>query len=92
MRAVELYYTPNETALLVRLDVKTVLKKLRAGEFGRTVVNLGSQVRPDYRIPASALNAWLDGRRVFFEEGEEPGVRACSQHELRRKAGAAVAV
>ena len=48
---------------------------------GEDVVNLGSDLRPDYRIPASGINAWLSSRRVF----SEPGIAARSTGELRRK-------
>ena len=82
MKVLEMYYTVGETALLVRLCTKTVLQKLRAGEFGDAVVNLGSAERPDYRLPASGVNAWLERCRVFTE----PGIAARTEGELRRKA------
>ena len=83
MRAVEKYYSPAEVSLLLSLCTKTVIEKLKAGDFGEQVVNLGSELRPDYRIPASGMNAWLERRRVFTE----PGIAARSAGELRRKAG-----
>lgn len=86
MKALELYYTPEETSVLVKLHVKTVREKLIAGEFGRDVVNLGSDQRPDYRIPASGVNAYLHGRRLFSEPSEDMGIPARSIGELRRKA------
>ena len=84
MRAVEKFYSVHETALLLSLCSKTVIEKLKARAFGEAVVNLGSDLRPDYRIPASGINAWLDSRRVF----SEIGISARSTGELRRKAGA----
>ena len=65
MRAVEKFYSVAETALLLSLCTKTVIEKLKARELGEDVVNLGSDARPDYRIPASGINAWLAARRVF---------------------------
>jgi hypothetical protein len=51
------------------------------------VVNIGTTEQPDYRIPASAINAWLSARRVF----PEPGIAARTVGELRRKAAQAEA-
>lgn len=84
---VELYYTPEELAILLRLHVKTVLRQIREREFGAEVVNLGSEARPDYRVPSGGVNGYLAARRVFFEgDGGELGVAARSVGELRRKA------
>jgi hypothetical protein len=82
MRVVEKFYSVAEVALLLSLCAKTVLAKAKTGELGDDVVNLGSDARPDYRIPASGINEWLAGRRVFLE----PGIAARSTGELRRKA------
>lgn len=81
MNAVEMFYTVQEAGLLLRLCGKTVIGKLKAREFGDGVVNLGSEARPDYRIPASGINGYLAARRLFAE----PGVAARSTGELRRK-------
>ena len=86
MRVLEMYYSPEQIALALGLHRNTVWKKIAAREFGAGVVNLGSEARPDYRVPASALNEWLAARRVFLEESA-PGIVACSLHELRRKVG-----
>ena len=87
MRVVEKFYSIAETALLLSLSDKTVRRRLEAGELGVDVVNLGSDAQPDYRIPASGINAWLAARRVFLE----PGITARSVGELRRKATAEAA-
>lgn len=79
----ELYYTVQQTSLLLALCDKTVIQKLKAGDLGRDVVNLGSMVRPDYRIPASGINSYLDGHRVFSFLNP---VAARTEGELRRKA------
>jgi len=78
-----MYYTPDELALMLRLHVQTVHLLIRDGSMGGSVVNLGSDVRPRYRVPSSAVNSYLDENRVFAELG----VKACSKHELRRKVG-----
>lgn len=83
MRALELYYSIAELAMLLRLDAKTIRRRMAARDFGAGVVNLGSEERPDYRIPVSGVNAWLDGRRLFHEP---QGVAARTVGELRRKA------
>lgn len=86
MKCVEMHYTVAEVSLLVRLCPKTVIVKLKAGEFGPDVVDLGTPpARSDYRIPASGVNAWLSARRVF----SELGIAVRSTGELRRKAAAA---
>lgn len=82
-RAVEMYYTVQAVGLLLGFCPKTVIVKLKAGEFGSGVVDLGTVARPDYRLPASGVNGYLDARRVFSEV--EP-IAARSIGELRRKA------
>ncbi len=91
MRAVEKFYSVAETALLLSLCTKTVIEKLKARSFGVEVVNLGSEARPDYRIPASGINAWLESRRVF-SFSQDAGIAARSTGELRRKAAAVASV
>lgn len=82
MRAVEKYYSVSETALLLSIHTNTVKTHLHAGNFGGECVNIASDARPDYRIPASGINAWLERRRVLTE----PGIAARTVGELRRKA------
>jgi hypothetical protein len=84
MKAVEFFYTVQETSLLLRLCDKTIVAKLKAGEFGADVVNLGSELRADYRIPASGINDYLAAKRVLAT----PGIAARTTGELRRKAAA----
>lgn len=81
MRAVEKFYSVQETELLLSLCSKTVIQRLKDREFGEEVVNLGTDKRPDYRIPASGINAYLGRRRVF----SELGIAARTPGELRRK-------
>lgn len=83
MKAVEMHYTVAQVSLLVGLCTKSVLAKVKAREFGADVVNLGSELRPDYRLPASGVNAFLASRRVF---SESVGISARSTGEIRRKA------
>lgn len=82
MNVVELHYTVDEVCLLLRLHRETVIKRMRAGEFGTEVANLGSEQRPDYRIPSSAIKSHLAEHFIFTE----PGIAARSLGELRRKA------
>lgn len=81
MKAVEKFYSVAETALLLSLCTKTVIQRLTERQFGEDVVNLGTSERPDYRIPASGINGYLAGRRVF----SELGIAARTTGELRRK-------
>lgn len=83
MSAVEKYYSVAECALLLSCSDKTVVRKMDAGEFGAECVNIGTEKRPDYRIPASGLNGYLRARRIFCDL--EPGIAARSVGELRRK-------
>lgn len=85
MTAVEMFYTVNEAALLLKLHRSTVLDKMKAREFGAGVVNLGSNEQPDYRVPASGLNDYLNKHLVFAEK-TAPGLAARCDGELRRKA------
>jgi hypothetical protein len=62
---VEMYYTVQEAALCLRLSDRTVKDRLKAGDLGREVVDLGTEKRPDYRIPATGINGWLARCRVF---------------------------
>jgi len=82
MRVVEKFYSVAELTLLLSMCAKTLLERIKAGDLGADVVNLGTDQRPDYRVPASGVNAWLAARRVFLE----PGIAARSTGELRRKA------
>jgi hypothetical protein len=77
-----MYYTPDEVGMLLRLCSKTVIQRIKAGDFGPNVADIGSDRQADYRIPASGVNAYLASRRVF----SEPGIAARSVGELRRKA------
>jgi hypothetical protein len=81
--AVEHFYSVQAASLLLGLSTKTVLVKLKAGDLGRGVVNLGGSQRPDYRIPASGLNGYLNSRRVFSETPAPIATRSVG--ELRRK-------
>lgn len=81
MSVVEMHYTVEEVSLLLRLHRDTVVRRMKAGEFGQ-VANLGSEKQPDWRIPASGINAYIERRHLFHE----PGIAARSVGELRRKA------
>lgn len=97
--SLETYYTVAQVAAKVQLHRKTVIEKMKAGDFGRGVLDLAAPgtngKRHDYRIPASGVQAWLAGRCLFLEvvptvaapvfSGDE-GIVARSEGELRRKA------
>jgi hypothetical protein len=83
MRVVEKFYSVTETAMLLSCSNDTVVVRMKAGEFGYDCVNLSTgNKRPDYRIPASGINGYLERIRVFTE----PGIAARNVGELRRKA------
>lgn len=84
MKAVEKFYSVQDAVVLLVLCSKTVIQKIKNREFGDQVVNLGTAQRPDYRIPATGINAFLDRRRLF----SEPGIAARTVGELRRKSAA----
>lgn len=86
IRVVEQHYTIADISLLVGLCKKVLYRKLVAGDFGRDVVNLGSDIRPDYRVPASAINAWLDRKRLFHERARDPGQRVQTSEPARTAA------
>lgn len=82
MRAVEAFYRVQDVEVLLRVCRNTVIRAIRSGQFAG-VVNIGGPVQPDYRIPASSINAWLESRRVFSVLPEP--VVARTPGELRRK-------
>jgi hypothetical protein len=85
-QAVEMHYTVAQAQLLLGFECsKTIIRKIKDREFGDKVVDLGDK-QPDYRIPASGLNAYLDRRLLFKSEQPALGIAARSVGELRRKA------
>jgi hypothetical protein len=86
MIVAEKYYAPYQVADLLSVSTKTVLRRLKDGEFGDKVVNVGNADKPLYRIPASAVNAFAERHQVVTEE---PGITARSEQDLRRKLGKA---
>lgn len=95
MKEIEQYYSVRLAAERLGLHERTVVIKLKARAFGNGVVNLSSTAAPDYRIPASGLNAFLNARRIFLpdcnaqsEPKPELPIAARTIGELRRKAAA----
>lgn len=84
-KAVEKYYTISDTSCFLALHPKTVTERMKAGALGPDCVNLGSPAAPDYRIPASGINCYLDASRLAWEPG---GIPARNIAELRRKVAA----
>jgi hypothetical protein len=86
MKAIEKYYSVAELSVLLSICPRTVKRRLKAGEFGQAVVNLGTSVeQADYRIPASGVNAYLERHQMPVPQ---LGIAARSIGELRRKAAA----
>jgi hypothetical protein len=96
---VEHWYTVSSAAERLDMHPKTVIEKLLGGAFGDRVTDLapptpdGKRKKPNYRIPASGINAYLAARRLFPEATSPMGVNdpddsipARSLGELRRKA------
>ena len=55
-RVVEMYYTVAELSCLLRFSEQWVRDRIHAGDFGPHALN----VRGDLRVPASAVNAFLE--------------------------------
>lgn len=82
MKVVELYYTQVQiAALLGNRTTRWAIERIKAGDFGSAVVKDGDE----YLVPASAVNSYLEARRLFPAPGIEP-IPARSEGELRRKA------
>ena len=79
--AVEKYYAPAEAALLLSFSKDWVLDRVAAGDFPGSV-----KIGDDYRIPASAINRYLQERALFSRGDVQIGIAARSIGELRRKA------
>jgi hypothetical protein len=85
MKAVESYYTVQRAAVLLDLSDRTIKDLAKAGKFGREVVDLGTETKPDLRIPASGINGYLHSRRLFSESVTDEPIAARTVGELRRK-------
>src|SRR6516162_1967993 len=55
---VERHYKVKEIAFLLHLPPKTVIQKMKAGDFG-DIYNLRTEEQPDWRIPVSGINGYL---------------------------------
>lgn len=67
----EMHYAPARIAALLAMNVRVVRRKIRAGEFPGAV-NIGSDNRPDYRVPVCGLDRWLSQRQVVRAERVRP--------------------
>jgi excisionase family DNA binding protein len=56
----EMHYSPAQVALALSLHKQTVLKLIHDGAFGTVPMPVGKE----YRIPASAINHYLDSVAV----------------------------
>jgi hypothetical protein len=59
----ELYYTVDDVALLLRFGRKWVRQRLDAGDFGQGVLD----IRGDIRIPASGVNAFITRHHRVYD-------------------------
>lgn len=91
-RQVEHWYTVSAAGERLDLHPKTVIEKLKKGEFGTRVVDLNNgHGKPNYRIPASGINTFLSARRLFLDGTAmgitdiDAAVAARTEGELRRK-------
>lgn len=75
-RVVEMHYTVQEIATLIRKCDRYVRDRIKSGVFGADVFFIDG----DYIVAASAVNAFLEAHRF-----PTPGVTARSEGELRRK-------
>jgi predicted DNA-binding transcriptional regulator AlpA len=75
---VELYYSVPELEVLLRFSSAYLRKRIHAEEFPGTV-----NIDGDLRVPASAVNAWLERHGLATPRG----LKARTAGELRRKMG-----
>jgi hypothetical protein len=81
-RVVEMHYTVQEIATLIRKCDRYVRDRIKRGDFGPDSFYIDG----DYVVAASAVNAWLEKFRLL-----PVGVKARNEAELRRKLAAAQA-
>jgi predicted DNA-binding transcriptional regulator AlpA len=86
MNLVEAFYSHRQLCVLLGKSNRSIVDKIRTGEFGDQVILDGW----DYLVPASAVNEWIEHRRLFPEPAEPSTapIAARSEGELRRKAKA----
>lgn len=85
MKAMEMHYTAQELAVLMRKCDRFVRDEIKAGAFGPDVFFVGG----DYLVAASAANAYMERHRLPAPPAVQMGVPARSEGELRRKLAAA---
>jgi len=77
MSLLEMYYTINEVATLLRFSDRWVRDRINDGSFGDGVRDING----DLRIPASGVNAFLS----LHPRQYDLGIKARNLGELRRK-------
>lgn len=82
-RAVEKYYSVSETAWLLSFSNSWGREKISQGTFAGTV-----KIDDDFRIPASAINTFIDAHEMKFLDPSQMGIAARSDTELKRKISA----
>ena len=82
MTVPEMFFDQCQVALLESVSTKTVLRRIKAGEYGPLVTREAAR----FFVPASAINARRERHRVFDADGRSRPIVARSIGELRRKA------
>lgn len=76
MKVVEMHYTAQEIAVLIRKSDRYVRDKMKSGAFGADVFFVDGE----YVACASAVNDFIERHRL-----PQPGIAARTQGEFRRK-------
>lgn len=63
-RALEAYYSTARVAVLLDYSAQWVRDAIKSGQFGERVI----MVNNDYRVPASAINEFLERHRLRLPE------------------------
>ena len=56
--------TAQQVADRLVVDLKTVRRQTRRGEYRSFAINLGSEQRPTWRYDEQLLERWIDARRA----------------------------
>jgi hypothetical protein len=79
-RAVEKYYSVSETGWLLSFSPSWVRQKISENAFPGTFKS-----DADFRVPASAINSFIDAHKLRFPDADGLGISARSETEARRK-------
>jgi hypothetical protein len=79
------YLRPAEIAATMAMPRSTVYGLIGSGAFGAEVLNVGTQERPRYRVPAAAFDAWRESRKVRALSDPMPVARSRPRGSVRRE-------